>query len=81
MESSDPRLMISVDFGNLLLIVDAFTETYWDTAYVFNVKQYLWLAQGVKLIFDANENGHLIVASVARTRASGSSMALNQFMC
>jgi NADP-dependent 3-hydroxy acid dehydrogenase YdfG len=56
--------------------LDAFTEADWDTAYAFNVKQSLWLAQAAKPIFNANENGgHLIItSSVAGTRASGSSM-------
>jgi NADP-dependent 3-hydroxy acid dehydrogenase YdfG len=58
------------------LKVDAFTEADWDTAYAFNVKQSLWLAQVAKPIFNANANGgHLIItSSVAGTRASGSSM-------
>lgn len=58
------------------LIVDAFTEADWDTAYAFNVKQSLWLAQAAKPIFNANVNGgHLIItSSVAGTRQSGSSM-------
>ena len=57
--------------------VDAFTEEDWDKCYAFNVKQSLWLAQGAKPIFNANEKGgHLIItSSVAGTRASGSSMA------
>ena len=58
------------------MTVDAFTEADWDTAYAFNVKQTLWLAQAARPIFNANETGgHLIVtSSVAGTRASGSSM-------
>jgi NAD(P)-dependent dehydrogenase (short-subunit alcohol dehydrogenase family) len=56
--------------------IDAFTEEDWDTAYAFNVKQSLWLAQAAKPIFNANPNGgHLIItSSVAGTRASGSSV-------
>jgi NAD(P)-dependent dehydrogenase (short-subunit alcohol dehydrogenase family) len=66
---------ISVGVGRLTW-VDAFTEEDWDTAYAFNVKQTLWLAQASRPLFNANENGgHLIVtSSVAGTRASGSSM-------
>ena len=77
------HLMISVELENSGLIVDAFTEADWDTAYAFNVKQSLWLAQAAKPIFNANENGgHLIItSSVAGTRASGSSMVFHQFMC
>ena len=63
-------------FRYIFFYIDAFTEADWDTAYAFNVKQSLWLAQAAKPIFNANENGgHLIItSSVAGTRQSGSSM-------
>jgi NAD(P)-dependent dehydrogenase (short-subunit alcohol dehydrogenase family) len=71
-----PLSMISVTPAEMKLMVDAFTEADWDTAYAFNVKQSLWLAQAAKPIFNANEKGgHLIItSSVAGTRASGSSI-------
>jgi NADP-dependent 3-hydroxy acid dehydrogenase YdfG len=67
--------LVKIHFA-IVLIIDAFTEADWDTAYAFNVKQSLWLAQAARPIFNANENGgHLIItSSVAGTRQSGSSM-------